>query len=273
MIVTISVTVPSIYLTMQYYQGSQYEKNPENYLPADTQFVSRVSSDYGVYYIYVENNTVGIITSISVFAIPQLFNYQGIPSNITDNTTLQYYEEYREISIFKLDGINASGLLRSFVEEEPAISLFVNATNLYASMSDLTFYIASPQNTISVIGSVPLIEDSIDAYMNHSALHSQRNVIFDYSSNISLFYFSPPSLNVNHVSLNVSYNSTEIYIGFNNLNSTTLLSLSTIAVKYGLHVYLHENSIELVTGKGIQDIFRFLSSNDGISTMIGGLNI
>lgn len=272
MIITISVSVPSLYLTMSYYQGTQYEKNPLNYIPQNTVFVSQINGGYGVYYAFFENNSIGIISSMSVFMIPQLLNSQGIPSNVTANTTLQYFEEYRGISIFQLEGVNASSIINAFVEQQPALSYFINATSLYARISNMTFFIASPENTLSIIGSEQLVKDSIDAHTDYTNLPSVRNVKLNSTTNVSLYFF-PSGGNLEHLSLNMSTNYTQIYLAFNQLNSTYTLAFSSLAVKYGFKITIDENSVELVTYRGFWAISQLLGSSVDMSSLLGGLPI
>ncbi len=275
MIITISVAVPSIYFTLGFYSNSQYEKNPVNYIPSSANFAGMIESSFGTFYVYVENYSVGVVASISVFVIPQIVDLGGstsnMTSNITTNTTLTYYEEYRGISIFELEGVNASAVLQSFVGQEAMISGFLNMTSINIDLGNLTFYIASPQNSLSIIGSASLVKESIDASLNHSNIQSVKNVTFNTSCNVSLYYYPPPQSGFTHVSLNMSQNYTEIYLGFWSLNSNTLLSISTLAVKYGIQVQLHENSIELIVNRGIWSISEFIHGIGGLSQVTGGI--
>lgn len=272
-IITISVAVPSVYLLVAFQSSSQYEKNPVNYIPSSANLAGMIASSYGLFYVFVKNQSVGIITSISVFTIPQLIeleeNSSAPASNITANTTLSYYEEYRGISIFKLEGVNATALLLYLAGNETVASSFLNFPEIAQGLSNLTFYIASPQNTLSIIGSDFLVKDSIDAYIDHSNLPKVRNAVFNHSCNVSVYYYPPAQSGLEHASMNMSYNYTEIFLSFRSLNSTTLLSLSTLAVKYGVEIYLHENSVEMIAQRGIWSISSFINGNGGLSQMTG----
>lgn len=277
LIITTSVAVPSIYFTLTFHSNSQYEKNPVNYIPSSASFAGMIDSGYGIFYIFIENQSVGIITSLSVFMIPQLVEMGGNSANLTDevttNMTLSYYEEYHAISIFRLDGVNASAIVESFAAQSPIVSDFLNTTDVYTSLGDLTFFIASPQNTLSIIGTTSTVKDSIDAYISHSNLPAVKNVVFDNSCNVSLYYYPSSQLGLNHISLNMSYNYTEIFLGFTNLDSRTLLSLTSLAVKYDVQIYLHENSIELIVDRGIETLSGFIKDPGGLSQIVGGLPV
>lgn len=268
MLITISVAVPSLYYTMTFYNGSQYEKNPTNFLPADTTFVTMVQNSGNYYYLFVANSSVGLMTTLSVFLIPQIVESSEGVENVTVNATLQYYEEYRGVSIFEISGINALEIVKDFFNESAYISAFLNTTDYLSGLDNLTFYVASPQNAFSIIGGVEILESSIDAYSDHNGINSVRNIAFNKTSNLSAFYYPVTPANIKHMSVNISYTSSEMYISFVNLTSSTLLTLSTIATEYGLQVYLHANSVEFILGMGIWPLLEFIQSRGGLQSLI-----
>lgn len=272
MIITISVVVPSVYFTMSYYQGSQYEKNPANFIPADSNFLARVTTGSGTFYLYIENLSIAIMMPLSVFLLPQILVAAENAENVTVNATLQYYQEYRGVSIFRIDGVNATEIINTFSNNSAYVSAVLNSTQFYGKLDNITFYIASPQNSFSIIGGVEVLRNSIDAYTDYTGIVVDKGVSFNDTSNLSAYYYPTVELNVSHLSLNISYDSSEMYISFNNLSSTTLLSLSTIAVRYGIEVYLHENSVEFVLGMGVWPLIEFIQSRGGIASLVGQIS-
>lgn len=272
MVVTISVTVPSIYYTMSFYNGSQYEKDPANFLPADTNFVAMLRNSGNDYYLFVANESVGIMTSLSVFMIPQIIETSEQTENITVNATLSYFEEYRGVSIFVISGVNALEIVDDLFNGSTFATAFLNTTDYLTGLDNLTFYVASPRNTFSIIGSVNLLENSIDAYSDHAGISSVRNIAFNKTSNLSAFYYPTAPSNIEHVSINISYSSSEMYVSFVNLSSSTILTLSTIALRYGIQVYLYSNSVEFVLNSGIWPLIEFIESRGGIQALLDQLS-
>ncbi len=270
-VIAASVAVPSVYLTLHYYQGSQYVKDSENYIPSNASFAAMVRNSGSVYYPFVSSGAPGIVASISVFDIPQLLAYQGVSSNATQNITLSYFEEYRGVSVFMLEGVGAGSILWAFAGNALGVDLFLNFSADPELLDNITFFVACPQNTLSIIGSRSTVENSVDACLDHQNLAAVKGLRLDAASNASILYFPPQSAPLEHVSANLSYNHTEVYLHFRSLNSTTKLTLSTLAIKAGFQVKAQSNSIELDIGTGYNAFYRFFSTSGIASGGIPGL--
>ncbi len=272
-VIAVSISVPSIYYTTQFYDSSLYDKNPEHYIPPDASFIGLVNNGSSHYYAFLEGTNPGIITSISVFEIPQLLNYQGVSENTTQNISLVYFEEYRGINVFQLSGINASSVLDAFVGSTLGLNIFINTTLFSVLLGNLSFYIASPQNTLSIIGNRSVVEHSINACLDRSNILTSTGLVFNHTSNVSLFLYPPQTPNFNHLSANLSYNHTELYLAFKDLNSTTQIALSSIALQSGFSIRILQNSIELEADRGYSTFYRFFNSDGGVSGVESGAKV
>lgn len=266
--IAVSVAVPAVFYTFQYYEGAQYVKNPENYIPGNVSFAGRVTDNQSLYYLFIDSGNPGLLASISVFTLPELLNGEG-PWNITQNITFSYYQEYRGISIFMISGINASALIRAFVMNSTGLDLFVNNSDFSSNLQNITLFVASPQNTLSIIGGLDTVRTSINSCLDRSNLLEREHVSFSRTSTVSLYLFPPAGSKLEHVSSNITSNSTEIYMHFHTLNSTTLLSLTTLVLKSGLELRLEKNVVEIIASEGIMDLYTFFEGNGGLLSIIG----
>lgn len=211
-IVAAGIIAPAAYFAYEYYNKSNVPTSvqPFEYIPGNSTVISTVNYNGTEYYIFLDDNSTGIVADISQSSI--------INSNINSNTGGNHSSQntgdkksgstltsftYDHVTVYEIKNVSISALIGKIIKGNNSVNTLNKTVNIFAYDASSTFIVFGQENAINY--SIDIHSTSRDAV--------KYKTYFDQSANVSLFYSGHNTLpTVNYITLNSTTNRTYINI-------------------------------------------------------------
>lgn len=209
-LVAVAIIVPSGYYAYQYFNKSNAVTtySPMDYIPGNSTFISTVNHNNSLYYIFYDDNSLGVVLNasnnnvINSNDLSILPGFNDINSNITlnhNNITITS-STYKGVTVYEAKNVSLNLILPEITGSKNIINKTIN----------LYFYIISDKYVVA--GEHTAIKDSIIANKDNKNAYSLSNYI-NTNYNSSMYYaLKNKTMNINYITLNLTANKTYVTI-------------------------------------------------------------
>ncbi len=231
-IVAAAIIAPAAYFAYIYYDKSNVSPSlePFEYIPGNSTMISTVNSNGSEYYIFLDDNSLGIVANISSAAL--------IDSNLTSSSSQNAAVDtnsgnifsganvktttYDSVTVYEIKNVNLTVILGKILGDNLSNSLISPDVNVFAFETSGNFVVLGEENAINASISVHATSKDAVGYKSY----------FNQSANISLYYKVNSTVpTISYITLNSTSNRT--YVNVIPANSLDL-QVDELAIKAAL---------------------------------------